>query len=246
MTWEVEHIGPHTLYRGDCLAVLPDLQADAVVSDPPYGVAFDWTKQRRNRRTALSWKDGTAGFRQPTPWLRSITGDTTPFDPTPWVRFPQVILWGAQNYAAALPNSNAWLIWDKRVGSLPDDFGDCEMAWTNLRSVSRIHRQLWRGVCRAGEENAVHGKKLHPAQKPLALMRWCVAKTTGIVLDPYAGSGTTGLACDQLGRVFIGVEIEREYFDIACQRLHDALAQPDLFLDQRPQPQQQALFAGGR
>jgi len=85
------------------------------------------------------------------------------------------------------------------------------------------------GLIRAGAENVSRGGKLHPAQKPLALLQWCVAKTTGTVLDPYMGSGTTGVACLALGRRFIGIEIDQEHFATACQRLTQAAAQGYLF-----------------
>lgn len=243
MTWEVEHIGPHTLYRGDCLTLRPDLQADAVVSDPPYGIGFDCTKQRSGRKQGKKW--GRALYHKiPVQWQHSVIGDGTPFDPSPWLAFPQIILWGANHFASRLPDSAAWLIWDKREHMTSNDFADAELAWTNLSGPARVHRQLWNGLIRRGVENGT--TKLHPMQKPLALMRWCVEMTSGTVLDPYAGSGTTLVACVQLGRVGIGVEISQQYFDLACQRLHDALAQPDLFSAQAPTPMQQPLFAGGR
>jgi len=220
-------IGSATLYHGDCLALLPELPpAQAVVSDPPYGIAFDFTKPKKNRTPRLSHTGKPSTLtKAASAWIVNVLGDGQPFDPTPWLAYPQVILWGANHYASRLPDSGAWLIWDKRVGGTPDNQSDCEMAWTNLGRAARIHRQLWRGMCRAGEDSpARSGPKLHPAQKPIELLLWCVGKTTGTVLDPYMGSGTTGLACLRVGRPFIGVEIERRYFDIACERLTAALA----------------------
>jgi site-specific DNA-methyltransferase (adenine-specific)/modification methylase len=96
-------------------------------------------------------------------------------------------LWGADHYYHQLPPAGAWLVWDKRDGSTSDDHADCEMAWTNIPGPARLWSQKWRGVIRAGEENVVHGPKCHPAQKPAALMQWCVEKTTGVVLDPFMG-----------------------------------------------------------
>jgi DNA modification methylase len=95
---------------------------------------------------------------------------------------------------------------------------DCELAWTNLDKPSK--RFSWPvGVHEYG----------HPTEKPLALMEWCVAKTDGGVIDPYMGSGTTGVACANLGRAFIGIEREPKYFDIACERISAAYAQQRLF-----------------
>jgi site-specific DNA-methyltransferase (adenine-specific)/modification methylase len=221
MTVERVEIGTATLYLGDCLEVRPTLgHVEAVVSDPPYGMAFDFTKASRNVRPRTLLHCGPC--RTMTTWDSSCTGDTERFDPSPWLAYPQIILWGANHYASRLPDSGAWLIWDKRVGRISDSFSDCELAWSNLGNAARVHRQLWRGMVRAGEDNPVHGPKKHPAQKPIELMLWCVGKTTGTVLDPYMGSGTTGVACVRLGRPFIGVEIEEKYWQIACRRIDEA------------------------
>ena len=222
-------IGACTLYRADCHEVLPLLpRVDAVVTDPPYGIGFNFNKDRCGRTSGLSFnKNGSTGGDRA--WS-NIHGDDAVFDVRPWLGFNQVILWGGNNYAG-LPPARCLLIWDKRRETTPDDYGDAEIAWTNLDSVIRVHRQTWRGLVREGEENcAVNGPKLHPAQKPAALMRWCVSMTDGLVLDPFMGSGTTGVACVKLGRKFIGIEIDPGYFDIACRRIEQAYAQPDLFV----------------
>jgi site-specific DNA-methyltransferase (adenine-specific)/modification methylase len=198
----------------------------ALIADPPYGTDFDYTKRRRNRKTPLaSWR----GLQDHDPaWATNIVGDGQPFDPTPWLQYPQVILWGAQHYASRLPDSAAWLIWDKRDGRAADHYASCELAWTSLPGRTRIFHHLWRGVCRAGEDNVRNGPKLHPAQKPIELMTWCVQQTTGLVLDPYAGSFTTGLACLRLGRPYIGIEIEARYFAVGVKRLREAYRQLQL------------------
>ena len=121
------------------------------------------------------------------------------------------------------------LIWDKRDGRRSDHYSDCEIAWTNLPGRPCIHHQLWRGICRAGEENVANGWKHHPAQKPIALMRWCVGKTTGLVLDPFAGSCTTALACLEVGRPCIAIEIDPVYWERGCERLAAAARQGRLF-----------------
>jgi site-specific DNA-methyltransferase (adenine-specific)/modification methylase len=233
----VETIGDATLYEGDCLEILPTLpKVDAVVTDPPYG-AKTRTRGATNRRGLRS------GLRSIRPIARDwpeVVGDDTPFDPAPWLAWP-AILWGANWYAPRLPPASRWLVWDKRLHTPSDDNADCELAWTNLRGPARVFRHLWRGICRAGEENISHGPKVHPTQKPAALMRWCVAMTTGSVLDPFMGSGTTGVACAQLGRRFVGIELEPRYFDIACRRIEDAQRQGKLF-EPAPQPEQASLL----
>jgi site-specific DNA-methyltransferase (adenine-specific)/modification methylase len=226
-----------TLYLGDCMELTIDLGAGpiACISDPPYGINFQWKgADRRGRASGLSWGGGR---RSAEPQWSDIVGDDRPFDPTPWLVFDQVILWGANNYPA-MPPARGWLVWDKRCGTAPDHHGDAELAWTNLDQVIRVHRQLWRGIVREGEENVANGDKVHPTQKPVALMKFCVGMTTGTVLDPFMGSGTTGVAAARMGRKFIGVEIEPKYFDIACRRIQDALDRPDMFIE-KPKPAKQ-------
>jgi site-specific DNA-methyltransferase (adenine-specific) len=231
---EPVQIGDATLYLGDSRAILPTLgPVDAVVTDPPYGA--------KTRTRGESAKRGhRTGLRSIVPIARDwpeVRGDQEPFDPSPWLQWP-AILWGANWYASRLPDASRWLIWDKRVHTPSDDNADCEMAWTNLKGPARIFRHLWRGICRAGEENIAHGPKLHPTQKPAALMRWCLGMVDGLVLDPFMGSGTTGVACAQLGRRFIGIEIEERYFQIACRRIEDAYRQGKLFEPQKAPAEQ--------
>ncbi len=244
MPVECEVIGDCTLYHCRWEAVYEALPKDAaIVSDPPYGIAFDYTKTRRHGSVLLRGM-GQTPTNPRSRWSSNVTGDTAPFDPMPWLAFRQLILWGANHYASRLPDSGAWLIWDKRDGRTSDAMSDCELAWSNIGTAARLHRQLWRGMVRVGDDNLTHGGKTHPAQKPIELMRWCVEKTTGLVIDPFAGSCSTGVAALQLGRAFIGVEVERCYFDIGCQRLTAAYQQLALFPPPVPPvaAQQQALF----
>ena len=122
-----------------------------------------------------------------------------------------------------------YLVLDKQNGA--NDFADCELAYTNLKMAVRIFRWRWNGMIRRGNE-----EREHPTQKPLELMKWCIGKLpepSTIILDPFMGSGTTGVACAKMGRKFIGIEKDARYFDIACKRISDAYKQPDLFV---PQP----------
>lgn len=212
---EMEQIGLCTLYCGNAYEIGVGLMADAVIMDPPYGHGWqgiDSASPGRRRWTKRS--------------TCHLLGYTIPFTPQPWLKVgTQHILWGANHYADQLSPSGGWLVWDKRDRQIQNNFSDCEMAWTDLAGSARLFRYLWNGLCRAGEI----GDHLHPNQKPLALMRWCVEKTHGVVLDPFAGSFTTGVACLQLGRRFIGIEIERKYFDLGCQRLLAASRQLELF-----------------
>lgn len=224
-----ERIGNQRLILGDCLQVMPLLgKVDAVVTDPPYGINFDYSRSRVSRSDALAFAAGTTAETMQRGWS-NIHGDDQPFDPRPFLDFKHVILWGGQNFAH-LPPSRGWLIWDKRRDTAPDNFGDAEMAWTNLDMVVRMHRQLWRGIVREGEENVSRGPKLHPAQKPVALMEWCLSfiPPSASVLDPYMGCGTTIVACQRLGRHGVGIEIDPAHFETACRRVDEASRQPNL------------------
>lgn len=203
----------YQLIQGDCIEILPTLTGiDAVVSDPPYGIAYCHGARRGG---VLLGTDGM-----------SIVGDNEPFDPSPWLNFPIVVLWGANHYASRLPDSSRWLVWDKRDGIPSNDQADCEMAWTNQRGVARLKTRYWNGA-QATEKGE---KRVHPNQKPVALLKWCMdvvgVPVGATVLDPYMGSGSLGIACIQTGRNFIGIEIDPDYFAIAQRRIEDAAAQP--------------------
>ncbi len=225
----VEHIGDATLYLGDCLDILPTLdRAHALISDPPYGIS---TNTDRSHRCARLSKGA-----MPTDWAphKAVHGDDQPFDPAALLDFKQVVLWGANHYCDKLPGAPHWLVWDKREGTTPDDNADCELAWTNVRGPARMFRHLWRGLCRRGEENIASGRqawRLHPTQKPVALMTWCIQQvgTPAVVIDPYMGSGSTGVAAARMGLQFIGVEIDADYFEVCCERINDAYRQQRLF-----------------
>jgi DNA modification methylase len=210
------------IYHGDCREILPTLpKVDLVLTDPQYGIGFK-VNATRSRKSGLGFgrNAGVEIDRDPK-WVPLQNGDKTPFDPSPFLEFPEVMLWGANNYASKLPDSRGWLIWDKLGDKEPCAFGDCELCWTSLDMSTRIWRQLWRGLVREGEDNVANGPKFHPCQKPAELMRWCIgfSKTNGTVLDPFMGSGTTLRAAKDLGRKAIGIEIEERYCEIAARRL---------------------------
>lgn len=119
-----------------------------------------------------------------------------------------------------------WLIWDK--GQTDFSLADVELAWWSEWKAAR--RILY------PRSKAIAGGGFHPTQKPTAVMEWCVQRLDAeTILDPFMGSGTTGVACAKLGRKFIGIEIEPKYFDIACERIRKAYDQPDFFVE-RPAP----------
>jgi site-specific DNA-methyltransferase (adenine-specific) len=201
----------------------------ALVTDPPYGIGF--VHSGKGGKLARSTQFGG----------EAIVGDDKPFDPSPWLSFPHVILFGANHFAHRLPPSSHWLIWDKRDGVCSNDQAECEMAWTNLRGPARLTRHLWNGMLKASEKGQ---QRVHPTQKPIEVMRWCIEQLPDdcqTILDPFMGSGTTGVAAVNLGRKFIGIEIEEKYFSIACKRIEQATKQADLFIEKPKPAKQEAL-----
>ena len=213
-TWESNGV---RLYLGDCLDVLPTLGAgsvDAVVTDPPYGIGVC---NRSDGGGVCSAKSGNKVYGRST-WDAQPPPNEL-FELLLGLAVPTVI-WGGNYYP--LPPTRCWLIWDKKQRRF--SLADAEMAWTNLNKATRIF-DYSRGE--AAREN-----RCHPTQKPLPLMMWCMDKAKvlpdQIVLDPFMGSGTTGVACVQTGRKFIGIEIDPGYFEIAKKRIMDAQAQMPL------------------
>jgi site-specific DNA-methyltransferase (adenine-specific) len=203
---EVVTIGDATLYLGDCMDVLPTLErVDAVITDPPYGIGF---------------------AAQPTKWQRLAGMKPEQWDDAPVVDIDALrslgriqIIWGGNYYT--LPPTRGWLSWFKP--DAPPSMASFELAWTNQ---DRNSRQMSVSI---GATNAE--RVGHPTQKPLPLMVWCIeqAGNPQTILDPFAGSGTTGVAALQMGKTFIGIERERKYFDIMCERLRRVVDAPPLF-----------------
>ena len=224
-----EVIGDCTLYLGDCLEVMPALgPVDAVVTDPPYGLGKSWGK-------SPGWQGscGKGRFWQGMPEWDKATADisTLPID-------KPSIIWGG-NYFVGLPPQKGWLIWDKEAATIQ---AQAELAWTNCAPSVRIFRDSPLGVFGNGGKNREY--KQHPTQKPVALMEWCLGflPDADTILDPFMGSGTTLVACARLGRKGIGIELDPDYFEIACNRVEDAYRQPDLFVAPPPPSPQQEGF----
>jgi len=206
-----------TLYLGDCRPIIAHIdpaRVALVLTDPPYGIS-ERTDRAARQRAAL------AGCNDFPP----IYGDDAPYDPTPLLRFPRLFLFGANHYAERLPASASWLVWDKRDGLQSkrgdtfNDNGDAELAWTNVGGPVRVYSHLWMGMLKASERNE---KRIHPTQKPVALMERIIAQHTNpgdLILDPYAGSGSTLRAAKNLGRRAIGCEISADYCAVIVRRL---------------------------
>jgi DNA modification methylase len=226
-TWQTND-GSIQLYRADCLTVLPTLESgsvDAVVTDPNYGIGADVAQHNRaNHRYGhalapskdygeTDW-DSTPASREELNECRRVSR---------W----QVIFGG--NYFA-LPPSRCWLVWDKMNGD--NNYADCELAWTNLDKPVRRVAFRWHGMLRDEP-----GDRVHPTQKPISVMAWTMSQLPcdcQTILDPFMGSGTTGVACVRTGRKFIGIEIEQRYFDIAVKRIEAELNRFPLLEPQQP------------
>lgn len=210
-------IGDCRLILGDCLEVLPELgRFDAVVTDPPYGIG----------ESAV--KNSTRGMKAKPRDYGDDDWDQKPADPRTiaWMRENsrwQIIYGG--NYFD-LPPSSCWLVWDKQNTG---DFADCELAWTNMPKAIRKIQWMWNGMLRKGRE-----ERFHLTQKPLGVMEWTLdqlPKGVSSVIDPYMGSGTTGVACVKRKISFVGIEREVHHFETACDRIRKAYDQPDMFVE---------------
>lgn len=208
--------------------VLPLLdKVDAVITDPPYGIGEAAGKNKSRTNMAIARDYGNDSWdNAPVPQevinlLRSLAT---------W----QAIFGG--NYYE-LPPTSCWLVWDKLNSG---DFADCELVWTNWPKAVRRIQWRWNGMIRQGNE-----ERFHPTQKPLEVMKWVISlcPKADTILDPFMGSGTTGVAAIQLGRKFIGIERDPKYFDIACRRIEQAVAQGQLFAPEPVKQVQEGLFA---
>ena len=212
-----EIIGAATLYCGDCREVLPTLpKVDLILTDPPYGIGEAAGKNKSRGKLAVAKDYGNDEWDN-EPIDDELLGLTI-------AAGTNAIIFGGNYFN--VPPSPCWLVWDKENGA--SDFADCELAWTNLQKAVRLKRFMWNGMLRANNEQ----RGDHPTQKPIGVMRWCIdqAGNPHTILDPFMGSGTTGVAAVQMGRRFIGIEREPKYFDVACRRIEDAQRMTDMFM----------------
>jgi len=213
-------IGRARLANADCRDILPTLgKVDAVLTDPPYGIEYGklmkgkgdgnggLDRNRWKHYEEFDWDD-----QRPERGIFELLLEAT----------DNQIIWGGNYFTDFLPPTMQWLVWDK--GQRDFSLADCEFAWSSQRKAARIFTYT--------RPQALQDGRVHPTQKPIALMKWCLGflpdGTT--ILDPFMGSGTTGVAAVQMGRSFIGIEREPKYFEIACRRIEDAQRQGDLFI----------------
>ena len=193
-------IGNATLYLGDCLEILPTLpKVDAVITDPPY-------------------PNGEGHFVSGITTARSLLCER--------IAPIHLVFWSEIEFPPRPMPLVAMHIWHRTNvnGKIFEPIYHYAIDGIKRRSEVKRHAAIFDGVgpgCREFEG--------HPTQKPVALMEWLLRKTTGAVLDPFMGSGTTGVACMNLGRKFIGIEIEPRYFATACERIENAQRQARMF-----------------
>lgn len=211
MELRIEKIGNATLYLGDCREILPTLpKVDLVLTDPPYGIGADRTRNSRKD----GWVDyGCEGWDKKRP-------EKVCFDLI-LQQGKHAIVWGGNYFTDCLPPTMQWLVWDK--GQRDFSLADAEFAWSSQNKAARVFDYARAKAMQDGKE--------HPTQKPIALMEWCIdlVKKNDTIADPFMGSGTTGVACANMGKTFYGIEREPKYFDIACRRIEQAYAQQRLF-----------------
>jgi DNA modification methylase len=220
-----EIIGDCRLLLGDCREVLPTLgKVDAVITDPPYGIGKDGQQRTtggNGGRKAYEFKGWDA--QRPDGHLLVSLYELAPI----------CVLWGGNYFADLLPPTGKWLVWDKgqRINQ-----SDGELAYTSMPGALRI--------CTMNRVELMTDGAEHPTQKPVKLMQWTLAQVgcPKIVLDPFMGSGTTGVACTKMGLSFIGIEREPSYFDIACRRIEAAYKQPRLFAEPVSKPKQETFL----
>lgn len=214
-----------TLYLGDCREILPTLgKVDAVVTDPPYGI--NAARDRKSQKHG--WRDydapGWDKERPPADLIAMILNSAK-----------HAIVWGGNYFTDALPPSSKWLSWDK--GQTDFSLADFELAWCSFDGAAR-RILLPRSV-------ALQDGKEHPTQKPVEVMRWCIDKLPKgckTILDPFMGSGTTGVAAVNMGFGFTGIELEPKYFDVSRRRIEAALSAPDMFSSgPQEKPRQEAF-----
>ncbi len=209
---QMYQLGDHVLVCGDVREHLPTERVALALHDPPYGISIVEKGLGDGKR------HGNAAA--PRGKFDPIAGDNEPFDPTPVITHAARthVLWGANHYADKLPPSAAWIVWDKRVELPSNGFSDAELAWVSKGGSVRIIRHTWNGMIRDSERGE---PRVHPTQKPVAVHAMIVEMFTEpgeLVFDGYAGSGTTLLACEQLGRKCYTVEKAPAYCDQVIAR----------------------------
>jgi site-specific DNA-methyltransferase (adenine-specific) len=201
-TGDLWQIGEHRLLCGDSTKkedvgrVMGGEKAD-MVTDPPYGVNVT---KKASVAPGIKFDDQEWDVDAPSGEVLAFLLSQT----------DKAVIWGGN--CMALPVAPRWLAWDKQTDGMT--FAEMELAWTNIKGVPRMFRQ---------RPQNMDGGKQHPTQKPISLMTWCLSFLENrVILDPFLGSGTTMVACQNLNRKCRGIEISPEYCSVVLQRMTDA------------------------
>ena len=194
-------LGDHRLLCGDSTSqknvnrLIGGAKATACITDPPYGgVLNKKSGHGKLKESALKYGGGDWDYRPSAQMLECLSS------------FNEAIIWGGNYFASDLLDARGWLVWDKKNGY--SSFADAELAWSNIDQAVRIYREHISAITDRG----------HPTQKPVGLLSWCVKMTTGVIFDPFLGSGTTLIAAEQLGRKCYGMELSPQYCDVIVER----------------------------
>ena len=219
MSIELLHMDCMDYMRG-----LPDKAFDLAIVDPPYGIG-ECGKTNKSRAKLAIAKD-----------YKPFSGqDLNAPSEGYFIELSRVsknqIIWGANHFIDAMPfmcNAPCWVVWDKENGAT--DFADCELAWTSFKTAARRFRFQWQGMLQGDMKNKEH--RIHPTQKPVKLYEWLLsnyAKPGDRILDTHLGSGSSAIAAHKMGFDFVGMELDKDYYDAACKRFELETAQEDMF-----------------
>lgn len=222
-------------YRNiDCMEGMkefPDKYFDLAMVDPPYGIGEDGLKNHSRGKLA------NPTLYKPKSWDRETPSDEY-FSELFRVSQNQII-WGANHFLAK--TSSCWIVWDKMNGE--NDFADCELAWTSFSSAVRKFQFRWAGMLQGDMKNKEI--RIHPTQKPIALYKWLLtnyAKEGDKILDTHVGSGSSIIACLDMGFDVTGFELDKDYYEASMKRINKFLSEPKFFAPQQMRPQEVNLF----
>jgi site-specific DNA-methyltransferase (adenine-specific) len=224
---KVEHLAEGVvLYQGDCRDILPTLgKVDAVVTDPPYGMAFR-SNHRTVKHAAIANDDDTDLLT----WVCELPAPHSKYIFCRWDNLQDV------------PKPRSMVTWVKNNWSM----GDLEHEHARQTEVALFYPGPDHRFPKGRPNDVIiaprTGNEHHPTEKPVQLMRAIIEWTEGTVCDPFMGSGTTGIAAVELGRPFVGIELDPVHFDTARRRIMDALKRPGLFVERPAKPVQEALL----
>lgn len=211
------------VYNCDCMELMakyPDGYFELAIVDPPYGIGMDGAignskLAKVTKHKKKSWDSSVPSKEYFNELIRTSKN---------------VIIWGANHFIENIPNANSssWIVWDKENGA--NDFADCELAYSSFKTAVRRFTFRWHGMLQGDMRNKE--KRIHPTQKPVALYKWLLtnyAKEGDKILDTHLGSGSSRIACYDMGFGFIGCELDKDYFEVAENRYQEHIKQLTLF-----------------